>query len=147
MDVFAPVTKQPESSSGQDIGHADGPQGYYDYVLGLHERTGKWPAIIGTDYLIHHGSVSFLDVDRKTRILADYWKAGGLVTVYAHLGNPWTGGDAWDTSSGTGRYSDAYTPGTPAYANLKEEFRSSRPGYSSTCRAQGSPYCSARSTR
>jgi simple sugar transport system substrate-binding protein len=108
--------------SGQDIGHADGPQGYYDYVLGLHERTGKWPAIIGTDYLIHHGSVSFLDVDRKTRILADYWKAGGLVTVYAHLGNPWTGGDAWDTSSGTGRYSDAYTPGTPAYANLKEEF-------------------------
>lgn len=108
--------------SGQDIGHADGPQGYYDYVFGLHERTGKWPAIIGTDYLIHHGRSAFLDVDRKTRILAEYWKAGGLVTVYAHLGNPWTGGDAWDTSPGTGRYSDAYTPATPAYSSLKKYF-------------------------
>jgi hypothetical protein len=36
--------------SGQDIGYADGPQGYYDWVFALHERTGKWPAIIGTDY-------------------------------------------------------------------------------------------------
>jgi beta-mannanase len=108
--------------SGQDIGHLDGPQGYYNYVLGLRERTGKWPAMIGTDYLNHHGSAVFLDVDRKTRILAEYWKAGGLVTVYAHLGDPWTRGDAWDTSTGSGSYSDAYTPGTPAYANLRKDF-------------------------
>jgi simple sugar transport system substrate-binding protein len=108
--------------SGQDIGHLDGPQGYYNYVFGLHERTGKWPALIGSDYLNHHGSAIFLDVDRKTRILAEYWKAGGLVTVYAHPGNPWTGGDAWDTSTGSGGYSDVYTPGTPAYARLQKDF-------------------------
>lgn len=120
-----PMRSERKVLSGQDIGHLDGPQGYYDYVFGLHERTGKWPALIGADYLYsyqHYGSAVFLDVERKTRILAEYWKAGGLVTVYATLGNPWTRGDAWDTSTGSGSYSDAYTPGTPAYASLQKDF-------------------------
>jgi basic membrane lipoprotein Med (substrate-binding protein (PBP1-ABC) superfamily) len=117
-----PARREKRVLSGQDIGHLDGPQGYYDYVLGLHQRVGKWPALIGTDYLNHHGSAVFLDVERKTRILADYWRSGGLVTVYAHLGNPWTHGDAWDISTGSGAYSDAYTPGTAAHAELKADF-------------------------
>ena len=120
-----PTRSERKVLSGQDMGYADGPQGYYNYIFGLHERTGKWPALIGTDYLYsyqHYGSAVFLDVERKTRILAEYWKAGGLVTVYATLGNPWTRGDAWDKSTGSGSYSDAYTPGTPAYANLQKDF-------------------------
>ncbi len=108
--------------SGQDIGSLDGPQGYYDYVLGLYERTGKWPAMIGTDYTAGNVSPEFLDTDRKTRILVEYWRAGGLVTVYGALGNPWTDGNVNDTSTGSGDYSDAYTPGTPAYANLQRDF-------------------------
>ena len=108
--------------SGQDIGSLDGPQGYYDYVLGLHERTGKWPAMIGTEYTVGPVSPEFLDTDRKTRILLEYWKAGGLVTVYGHPGNPWTDGYENYTSTGSGAYSDAYTPGTLAYANLQRDF-------------------------
>lgn len=117
-----PSKRERRVLSGQDIGAADGPQGYNDYVLALRERTGKWPAMIGTDYWTGRDEAVFQDADRKTRLLAGYWEAGGLVTVYAHLGNPWTAGGAWDVSTASGSYADAYTPDTPAYAALALDF-------------------------
>jgi mannan endo-1,4-beta-mannosidase len=52
----------------------------------IHERTGKWPAILGVDYAdFPSGGLTY---DAPNRAALDYWKDGGLVTVSAHLYNP-----------------------------------------------------------
>jgi mannan endo-1,4-beta-mannosidase len=52
----------------------------------IHERTGHWPALMGTDYAdFPNGSVT-CQVPNQAAI--QYWKAGGLVTVSTHLYNP-----------------------------------------------------------
>jgi mannan endo-1,4-beta-mannosidase len=50
----------------------------------IHDKTGHWPAILGVDYMQGGG----LDWAAPNRAAMDYWKAGGLVTVSAHLYNP-----------------------------------------------------------
>jgi mannan endo-1,4-beta-mannosidase len=52
----------------------------------IHERTGYWPALMGADYAdFAHGSLTFHAPN--TAAIA-YWKAGGLVTISAHLYDP-----------------------------------------------------------
>ncbi len=52
----------------------------------IHSQTGLWPAIIGVDYAdFGKGALTF-EVPNRTAI--DYSKAGGIVTVSAHLYNP-----------------------------------------------------------
>lgn len=52
----------------------------------IHERTGQWPALMGTDYAdFAHGS---LTSKAPNEAAIQYWKAGGLVTISAHLYNP-----------------------------------------------------------
>lgn len=52
----------------------------------IHEKTGHWPAMIGVDYAdFGKGSLTF---EAPNRAAEAYWKAGGLVTVSAHLYNP-----------------------------------------------------------
>jgi mannan endo-1,4-beta-mannosidase len=52
----------------------------------VHERTGQWPALMGTDYAdFPKGS---LTSQAPNQAAIQYWKAGGLVTISAHLYNP-----------------------------------------------------------
>lgn len=52
----------------------------------IHERSGQWPGLMGTDYAdFDHGSLTF---QAPNQAAIAYWKAGGLVTVSAHLYNP-----------------------------------------------------------
>lgn len=52
----------------------------------IHERTGRWPALIGVDYAdFGRGS---LTTKVPNQVAIEYWKQGGLVSVMAHLYNP-----------------------------------------------------------
>lgn len=52
----------------------------------IHEKTGRWPALIGVDYAdFGRGS---LTSKAPNQAAIEYWKQGGLVTVMAHLYNP-----------------------------------------------------------
>jgi len=110
--------------SGQHIGDKFPERDFDVTVLALFEETGKWPAMIGLDYFrgVSFDGEKITDSEKKTDIIIDYWAQGGLITVNIHLINPWTGGNSNDKSFNGGMYSDAYTPGTLAYKNLKEDF-------------------------
>jgi len=52
----------------------------------IHQRTGQWPALMGTDYAdFAHGS---LTTQAPNQAAIQYWRAGGLVTISGHLYNP-----------------------------------------------------------
>jgi mannan endo-1,4-beta-mannosidase len=52
----------------------------------IHGVTGRWPAMIGVDYAdFGRGSLTY---KAPNAAAAAYWKAGGLVTISAHLYNP-----------------------------------------------------------
>ncbi len=52
----------------------------------IHDQTGQWPALMGTDYAdFPNGSVTSQAPDQAA---IQYWKAGGLVTISTHLYNP-----------------------------------------------------------
>ncbi len=48
--------------------------------------TGRWPAMISSDYTDFKGH--WLDTKTPNRLLLDYWRAGGLVGLSVHLNNP-----------------------------------------------------------
>jgi mannan endo-1,4-beta-mannosidase len=52
----------------------------------IHEQSGHWPALLGVDY-VDFGK-SDLTHANPNKAAIEYWKAGGLVTVSAHLYNP-----------------------------------------------------------
>jgi mannan endo-1,4-beta-mannosidase len=103
--------------AGQELG-TDSRQGYWTGVDGLERRSIKAPALIGIDFA-QHGDAALAE---DLRVITEHWRKGGLATVHAHFGNPWTGGGYRDFTTGDGSYADAYTPGTPAYGRLKREF-------------------------
>ena len=52
----------------------------------IHRTTGQWPAMVGVDYAdFDRGGI---DTAGPNRTALAYWRAGGLVTVSAHLANP-----------------------------------------------------------
>ncbi|MBN1816407.1 MAG: family 16 glycosylhydrolase [Sedimentisphaerales bacterium] len=52
----------------------------------IHDATGQWPALMGTDYAdFRRGSIT-TKVPNTAAI--EYWKQGGLVHVMAHMYNP-----------------------------------------------------------
>jgi mannan endo-1,4-beta-mannosidase len=52
----------------------------------VHTNTGKWPALLGVDYAdFGRGRLHWANPNKAS---IAYWKAGGLVTVSAHLYNP-----------------------------------------------------------
>jgi len=108
--------------SGQFFGTEEAYIGYEKNVQALYDETGEWPAMIGVDYIGGSKNPNFVDTEAKTNTLAMYWLKGGLVTVTLHIGNPWSGGDAWSRGFNGGYYEDAYTPGTAAHENLKKDF-------------------------
>jgi mannan endo-1,4-beta-mannosidase len=77
--------------------------GYQQNVVGLHDTTGEWVALLGTDF--NTGIAPTLPV------LTAWWKAGGLVTVSDHFFNPTDGGQPGDVS---GNLTDPLVPGSAA---------------------------------
>jgi len=71
------------------------PTGYTDFVEKLQQQTGKWVALVGVDY--GYETIA-ADIKTVNQVAKQHWNKGGLVTVSHHLANPFTGGDAWDTS-------------------------------------------------
>jgi mannan endo-1,4-beta-mannosidase len=74
--------------SGQNVGHAD----WYD--PGLMDVEGTVPALLGVD--LGYGDLSDVDHADEIDLLADHWRAGGLVTASFHPANPDTGRDCKD---------------------------------------------------
>jgi len=52
----------------------------------IHDQTGRWPAILGLDYVDF--TTDGLTHEIPDRVAIEYWKQGGLVTISAHLYNP-----------------------------------------------------------
>lgn len=65
------------------------PAGYRDFVVRLHSQTGKWVAMIGSDYT--KTAARAIVTSPVNRVLIDYWNNGGLVTMSWSAGNPWGG--------------------------------------------------------
>lgn len=107
--------------SGQQIGDAEkGLIGYKQFVERLYQKTGKWVAMIGIDYSYPDEVVpSTISLLNKRAI--EYWKAGGLITISAHMGNPW-GGDVRNRTN-IGNYHDLVTPGNAAYDAWMSDLR------------------------
>lgn len=52
----------------------------------IHDRTGQWPGLVGTDYAdFQNGSLTY---KAPNQAAIHYWNQGGLVTISAHLFNP-----------------------------------------------------------
>ena len=52
----------------------------------IHEQTGHWAGLVGVDYADYaNGSLTF---KAPNQAAIQYWNAGGLVTISAHLFNP-----------------------------------------------------------
>ncbi len=70
--------------SGQFVGFGKGTS--LRLMDQIHERTGQWPALMGTDYAdFSNGSVT---CQAPNQAAIEYWKSGGLVTISTHLYNP-----------------------------------------------------------
>jgi len=69
-----------------------------EWVAGIAQATGKWPAIAGADYGYGAGRNDSPELSAVNRELIAYWKAGGLVTLSWHARNPLTHGTAFDVS-------------------------------------------------
>jgi mannan endo-1,4-beta-mannosidase len=94
--------------SGQFAGWGnDLPNQYQKDVTALNSGTGKWVALIGTDWHDFNSGSGF-----KPNELINWWKAGGLVTVDYHFDNPIQGGDAWTTG---GNLSELLNTSSSAY--------------------------------
>lgn len=79
----------------------------------IHEKTGKYPAIRGLDYMND-------DFDGVNKRAADWHKRGGIVTVCWHCGSDF--GGSWDECMKTelADWDKALTEGTPEYKKLIE---------------------------
>lgn len=74
--------------AGQNLGHGtEVHEKYRDYVVALHERTGKWIGLLGLDYEFIRG-YSAKELRKANEVLIAHWEEGGLVTVNATPVNP-----------------------------------------------------------
>jgi len=74
--------------------------GFDQIIGGAYRSTGKWVAMIGSDYSMPGAGADYELSKNPNPMLIDYWKQGGLVTVSWHAHNPWTGKDHNDTTRG-----------------------------------------------
>lgn len=97
---------------GQNFGHS-GVQTraeYQRHVGRLADGTGQWPAVLAVDYAWDQVGAG---LPMTNRLLIDHWKLGGIVSVSAHLPNPWHSTNANDTR--VGNWEDLFRSGSDAY--------------------------------
>ncbi len=78
----------------------------------IFQATGRWPALISVDYADFKSN--WLDPHTTNRLLLDYWHAGGLVSVSAHLNNPARPGGGGLRDQGL-KLADMLADGTPVH--------------------------------
>lgn len=86
LDYFHTVCTNPDHRvlSGQFTGY--GRRGGLAIIERIHERTGKRPALLGTDYVEPlRGDIQWKEANQTA---VAYWRQGGLVTISAHLPSP-----------------------------------------------------------
>jgi mannan endo-1,4-beta-mannosidase len=80
--------------SGQNCFHGDEiaddsyQRGYRTMIEALHEKTGKWPGILGLDYEWARCFTS-AQLTKANAFLIDYARAGGIIAVTFTPQNPW----------------------------------------------------------
>ncbi len=103
-DLLHRITQRSESADGrfwigQNFGHS-GVETRVDFqrhVGRLADETGQWPALLAVDYAWNQVGAG---LPMTNRILIDHWKQGGIVSVSAHLPNPWFDSNANDVRTG-----------------------------------------------
>jgi mannan endo-1,4-beta-mannosidase len=87
------------------------------YIGGVNSQTGKWIAMIGSDYSGYSGQSDWWLNPGKNSMYIDYWNKGGLVNLNWWPSNPWTG-SPYDTNQNINyNLNDLITPGNAAYNN------------------------------
>ena len=62
--------------------------GYVPLILALEKTTGELPGMIGVDYE-HNKIATPQQLVQVNKILIDYWRAGGLISINWAPHNPW----------------------------------------------------------
>ena len=71
--------------SGQFMGYAGQiSSGYQTEIVALHTKTGKWVAMVGTDFAFSDAA----NFQNYCALLKQYWDAGHLITISHHTPNP-----------------------------------------------------------
>ena len=98
---------------GQNAGHSDdilnteGLMGYTPLVAKLQNTTGELPGIIGVDYE-HNKIATPAQLATVNKVLIEFWKAGGLITINWAPHNPWWN-DESNIEQNPGIWSDTRT--------------------------------------
>ena len=99
---------------GQQLGHASESESslttaYRNNFQELEEETGKLPAIMGVDYGWEDLPDDYSFVNK---ILIQYAKQGGIITISVSPRNPFTNGGLRDFTIGDHEYDEIITPGS-----------------------------------
>lgn len=128
------VTSFTGAISGQNCYHgsqildSDYLQGYKNMVEDLHTATGKWIGIIGVDYEWQQ-IFTPAQLTQTNKVLIDYAKAGGLITINFSPQNPW-GNDESDLVKNPGNQDSTLSgtqTGMPAGASLNDLIDATKP--------------------
>jgi mannan endo-1,4-beta-mannosidase len=106
---------------GDEISGSNPNNGFTNLVVDLYNKTGKWPGIIGVDYE-YMQIFSPAQLSNCNKVLIDYWKKGGLITINMSPQNPWS----YDETTNPGDYNgtriltnvileDLLNPAKPVY--------------------------------
>lgn len=84
---------------GQQTAHGENVSyGMKEYVDNLQKETGQYPSLVSADYAYGAKRTDDPDLKAINKVLIEWWKKGGLVTVSWHARNPVTGGTAFDVA-------------------------------------------------
>ena len=86
----------------------------------IHEKTGRWPAMIGLDYADFSQGGTGLEYKTVNRVAVEYARQGGLVTLSAHLRNPANPKSRGPWEQGAD-LNEILTPGNEAHARWMHE--------------------------
>jgi len=84
-------------------------------IASIYNNTGQWLGLIGGDYW-WYGETGWDATYSFNQIAANYWAAGGLITLTTSMPNPTTGGPLYDVSNLN--VNDLFTQGTSTYNNF-----------------------------
>ena len=118
LKFFQQMTRNDGVLVGQNMGHANGDvtKEYYKFVEGLHRKTDRWPALLGSDYG-YDDIPPFLN--STNRFLEKHAEAGGIVTISMHPKNPWQNSEVGDRE--IGNFRELLTEGSRPNKNYRRQ--------------------------
>jgi len=109
--------KLPGVISGQLAGRAEHIASEFASITQLHETTHQWVGTISVEYEFAIRAKPD-EIVNANKVMTDYWKQGGLVSVGWAPVNPWTGQGNWpfdDAVIARSKLDELVTPGTAVY--------------------------------